>query len=307
MRRTLVILAAALLLSGPALVAPALAAAESLVLQPAAPSPGAGGTVEIQVLARHHPDGKAVVPVRAADVALTANGGGTVAPATDGPGETKWHYRAPATVAADMDVTIEAKVRAYPDASGSCVIKVKAGGAASPPPAAPAAPTAPAAPAEANDDEGDLVEGAEAVAADPVGKAVTLERWRVRAGPGEDWKEKKIPEHGQILYALALDQTFRFRLNPTDVADVQVQWWRNDRPRTVHSMTEKNKHLSTERDQDGLLHIGISKAFRMEKSEYTLSILAKTKDGKTLRENIIVMRAKPPKEEGDDKGKGKKK
>jgi hypothetical protein len=293
----LVVAAAALLFAGPALVAPALAAADSLLLQPAAPSTGPGGAVEVQVLARLAPDGKAVLPVRAVDVSLTASGGGTVAPATEAPGETKWIYRAPGTVAADLEVTIVAKARAFPDAAGSCVLRVKAG-AASPSPAAAAG---------GDDDEGDLVEGAEAVAADPVGRFVTLEKWRARAADEGEWNDKKIPERGQTLYAPGREQEFKFRLTSADVAGVEVHWWRNDRPRVVRAYTEKNKRISVDRDQDGLLHIGFTKVFREEKSEYTFSIVAKTKDGKTLRENLVVVRAKPPKEGGDEKGKGKKK
>lgn len=288
----------ALLLAAAVLLAPAaaLAAADSLVLQPSTPSAAPGGTIDVQVLVRIHPDGKAVIPARASDVALTAKGGGTVAPASEAPGETKWVYTAPAAVAADLVVTLEARVRSYPEASGSCTVQVKA-------PAAPK-PPAPVPAADAEDEEGDLLDGAEAVAADPVGKLVTLERWRARADAGEEWNERKIPPRGEDLYAPGRIHDFRFRVNAADVESVEVQWWRNDRTKKVRTFTERNKRIEVDRDQDGFLHVRFDKSLGKEKGAYTFAVVARKKDGTTLRENLVVHRARPPKEE-EEKGKGK--
>lgn len=285
--------ALALLIAAPA----ALAAADSLVLQPSATTTPPGGTVEIRVLARLHPDGKAVVPVRAADLSLTAKGGGTVAPASAEAGETRWIYTAPESVAGSLDVVVEARVRSYPDASGSCALRVAGPVSAKPAPAG--------GPAAAEDEEGDVVEGAEAVAAEAVGKLVTLTKWRARAGEGEEWNEKKIPARGEGLYAPGLQQEIRFRVNVPATA-VEVHWWRNDRPKGVRAFTARNRQLDLSRDQDGLFNGRFSKNLGKEKGEYTFSIVVTTADGKTLRENVVLHRARPPKDgdEGKDDGKG---
>ncbi len=339
---TRALLAAAALL---ALALPAAAADESLVLQPSAPSVGPGGTVEVQVLARVHPNGKAVVAVRATDCVLSARGGGAVGPSSDLPGEVKWTYRAPEAVAMDLEVVLEGRLRSYPDANGACSILVKAPGGASaggpgkgqgggppsepgkgpppgrgpgssppagPPPAGPGPAAPPAAgpapnapPAAAGDDEeGDLVEGAEAVAADPVGKLVTLEKWRAKASDNEPWNEKPLPPRGEPLYAPGVIQEYRFRVNAANAASVEIQWWRSDRTKRVRSFTAKNRQLDVEKDQDGLLHGKFVKWLNKEKGEYTFAVVVTTADGKTLRENLVVHRAKPPKEEGEGKGHG---
>ncbi len=287
--RALPLALAALLLVSPA---PALAAADSLVLQPASPDTGPGGTVTVQVLVRIAPEGKAVVPARAADVVVTAKGGGTVAPASDDPGETTWIYGAPAAVAANLDVTLEARVRAYPDAAGSCRIQVRT-----------VAPPKPAPPEE--DSDGDIVEGAEAAAADPVGKMVTIEKWRARAVEADDWLEKKIPARGEPLYGSGPFHEFRVRINEPGADSVEVRWWRADRPKKVRVLTEKSGRLAVDRDQDGLLHLKFARNLEKEKGEYVFAFVVKTKDGRTLVENLVVHRARPPKEEREGKGGGK--
>ncbi len=284
---------------GPAVLAlclPALAADDSLVLQPAATSTGPGGTVEIRVLARLHPDGKAVVPVRAADVVLTARGGGTVAPASETPGELKWIYRAPDAVGANLDVTLAARVRSYPDAAGACMIRVNAPASAT----APAGATAGRPPAE--DEDGDLVEGAKAEPADPVGKLVTLERWRARGLVEEPWNEKTIPERGEPLVAMGFQQEFRFRINSPKVASVEIRWWRNDRPERVRNFTETNKHLSASRDQDGFVHVVFMKELWKTKGEYTFTVLVRTEDGRVQKESLVVRRDRPKDEDAKEKG-----
>jgi hypothetical protein len=312
MRTPALALAAALAL---ALATPSPAGDESLVLQPTANTTGPGGTIEIQVLARLHPNGKAVVPVRVADVSLTAKGGGTVAPATEGAGEVKWVYRAPDSVASPLDVTIEARVRSYPDAAGACAIRVTA--PATPAPAAPPAPAAgpaagtapaakPATPAAPDDEDGDLVEGGKAEAAEALGRLVTLEKWKARGGGDETWNEKEIPERGKPLVAPGLEQEFHFRVNAQKVASVEVLWWRGDRGDRVRKFSEGNRRLEITRDQDGLVHAVFRKELARLKGEYTFSILVRTEDGKIQRENLLVHRDKP-RDEGEKPVDGKKK
>ncbi len=284
---------------------PARAADDSLVLQADTPNPAPGGTATITVLVRVHPEGKSAVPVRATDVTLTAKGGGTVAPASDGAGETKWVYRAPDAVAADLDVTVEGRLAAYPDARGSCRLRVAAPKAPAPAPA-PGGPAAPATAAATDpDDDGDLVENGEAVAADPVGKLVTLVKWRARPSESEEWNERDLPERGEPLYAPGLIQDFRFRVNAADARSLEIQWWRGDRPKRVRTYTEKNRRLEVSRDQDGMLNGRFAKTLGREKGEYTFSIVVTLKDGSTARENLTVHRDRPPREdEGKGRGKG---
>jgi hypothetical protein len=169
-------------------------------------------------------------------------------------------------------------------------------------PAAPK-PPAPVPAAGAEDEDGDLLDGAEAVAADPVGKLVTLERWRARTDGTEPWNERKLPPRGEDLYAPGLQQDFRFRVNAADVESVEIQWWRNDRTKKVRTFTEKNKRIEVNRDQDGFLHVRFDTSLAKEKGAYTFAVVARKKDGTTLRENLVVHRARPPKEE-EEKGKG---
>ncbi len=292
-----------------ALLAPAPARAggdDSLVVQPAADTVVPGGTVELKVLGRLHPSGKASVLVRAAELDLTARGGGTVAPATADPGETRWVYRAPDAVASDLAVTVEARVRAYPESSGACAIRVKAPAAPKPAAPAPGAPGPAPKPAEA-DEDGDLVDGAEAMDADPVGNLCTLERWRVKADTGDEkWVDKKVPPRGESMNAHAPIQMFRIRVNRKDVKSVEVQWWRNDRKKRVRTYHERNRQLDVERDQDGLPHVTFKKEMGKHGEAYTFAIVVATSDGKTQRENLVVFWGGEKREEKEEK-KGDKK
>jgi hypothetical protein len=289
----------ALALLVPPGAATAAPADESLALQPSSTSTVAGGNIELKVLGRLFPSGKAVVALRAADLDVGANGGGSVSPATTDPGETRWIYRAPDAVVADLSVNVWARVKGYPDAVGSCTIKVSA----------PPKPVTPAAPAPADDDEGDEVEGG-AQAADAVGKLCTLVRWRARSGEAEEWNEKKLPARGEELTAPGLQQQIRFRVNAAKAKSIEVHWWRNDRPQKVRKFTERNRHLSLETDQDGFAHGTFQKALAQMKGVYTFALVVTDADGKVQRENVVLRREKPKEEEkGKDaggKGGGKK-
>ena len=276
-----------------AFAAPTLAADESLALQPSATSTGPGGSVEIQVLAKLFPGGKAVIPVRVADVILTSKGGGTVAPASENPGEVKWVYKAPDAVAANLDVTIEGHIRSYPDAAGACVLRVNA--PAPPAPVPPPGATKGAKPAP--DDDGDLVEDAKGEAADPVGKLITLEKWKARTSEDDPWKEKPLPPRGEPLVAMAIFQEFHFRVNAGKVASVEIRWWRDDLPNRVRTFSEKNRRLDLSRDQDGLVHGAFGKGFEKAKAEFTFAIIVHTEDGKTLKENLSLRHDSPEKGE----------
>lgn len=279
---------------------PAAAATDSLVLQPGAASTGPGGAVEVQVLVRVYPEGKSALPVRTADVVLTAKGGGSVAPASDGAGEMKWIYRAPDAVAVDLDVLLDAHLRSYPDSSGSCRLKVTAPAKPAPPPAPTAGPVA----AAGEDEEGDIVQGAEAVPAEAVGKLVTIEKWRARSSPGEEWNEKKIPARGEPLTTPGIFNEYRFRVNAPNVTNVTIQWWRDDVPKKVRTFTAANRQLEFSKDQDGLVHGTFHKCLSKEHGEYTFAIVVVTADGKTQRENLVAHRGRAAKERDDEGGGG---
>jgi hypothetical protein len=279
-------IAAALLLAAAfAAPAPALASSDSLVVQASTDSVAAGGTVDLKVLGLLHPNGKASVPVRAADLEVTATGGGSVAPASADPGELRWVYRAPETAAADLAVVVEARVKAYPDARGAVSLKVKASPAAKPAP--DAAPKGDGKEKD-KDDDGDEVAGEKAVEADPIGSLCTLERWRVREGAEDKWADKKIPERGATMYVHVPIQSYKFRINRKDVNFVEVHWWRNDRPKAVRAYTQHNRQLDVSKDQDGMTLINFKKEMGKPREGYTFSIVVTLADGKTLRENMTV-------------------
>jgi hypothetical protein len=292
----------AALLLAVALLAPAPALAEgehgkgggggsdSLSLQPSTDTLAAGGTVEVKVLGLLHPGGKAAVPVRAVDVELSVKGVGSAAPASGDAGEVRWIYRAPETVAADVSVVLEARVKAFPDANGSCTLRVKAGGNA-PKPVPDAQPKEKDEGKEKEagaDEDGDAVADAQAVDADPVGNLCTLERWRVRANPEDKWLEKKIPPRGESMNAHAPLQSFRVRLNRKDINFVEVHWWRTDRPKSVRAYTERNRQLEISKDQDGHMLVSFKKEMGKPRQSYTFSIVATLADGKVVRENMTV-------------------
>ncbi len=288
---------AALLLAAAALAAPAavLAADSSLALQPSAGSVAAGGTVDIKVLGLLHPGGKASVLVRAADLELSAKGGGTVAPASADPGETRWVYRAPEAVPADITVTIEARVRSFPDASGTCTVAVKASAAPK-----PSSPTDASKPGD-KDDDGELVAGEQAAEADPVGTLCTIESWRVRTDAGGKWTDKKILPRGETMHSLQPILSFEIRVNRKDATFVEVHWWRNDRPKGVRAFTEKNHQVDLRKDQDGMQHISFNKEMGKPGETYTFSVVVTLADGKTLRENMSVFWGTVKKDEKKDK------
>lgn len=289
--------AAPLLLAAAVLAAPAavLAADGSLALQPSADSVAAGGTVDIKVLGLLHPGGKASVLVRAAELELSAKGGGTVAPASADPGETRWVYRAPEAVPADATVTIEARLRGFPDASGTCTLSVKA--SAAPKPASPASASSPG----DKDDDGDAVAGEQATEADPVGSLCTLEKWRVRTEAGGKWTEKKVLARGETMHSLQPILSFDIRVNRKDATFVEVHWWRNDRPKGVRAFTEKNRQVDVRKDQDGMPHISFSKEMGKPGETYTFSIVVTLADGKTVRENMSVYWGTVKQEEKKDR------
>lgn len=294
---------AAALLVAVALAAPvpALASSDSLVVQASSETVAAGGTVDLKVLGLLHPSGKASVPIRAADLDVSATGGGTVAPASADPGEIRWVYKAPETAASDLAVVVEARVRAFPDARGWVSLRVKA--SAPPRPAPDVAPKGDGkdkdkddgkdkdkdkADSKDKDSDGDEVADEKAVEADPIGNLCTLERWRVREGVEDKWADKKIPERGATMYVHVPIQSFKFRINRKDVNFVEVHWWRNDKPRAVRAYTQHNRQLDVSKDQDGMTLINFKKEMGKPREGYTFSIVATLADGKTVRENMTV-------------------
>jgi hypothetical protein len=265
---------------------PAVAAADSLVLQADAASTGPGGKVTVTVSARVFPDGKTTVAVRASDVTITLVGGGSVTPAGKDTGETRWTYTAPATVAADFQVMLEARLRFAPDAAGTMRLDVKA----------PIAPK-PALPVVAEEDEeGDLVDGAEATAAPAVGSLVTVVKWRARQNELEGWNDRVLPGQGEDFVAPGLIQEVRFRVTEKNTQSVEVQWWRADRPKKVRTLNPKNSQLELSVDQDGFTNGRFLKTLPRDKGEYVFSVVVVTKDGRTLRENLTILRDRPAKE-----------
>ena len=129
---------------------------------------------------------------------------------------------------------------------------------------------------------------------------------RARPSSTEEWNERPLPARGEALWAPGLIQEYRFRINAPNATAVEVQWWRADRPKRVRSFTAKNRQLEVDKDQDGLLLGRFVKHLNKDRGEYVFAIVVSTADGKTLRENLVVHREKPPKEEGDGRGKQKR-